>query len=165
MGSRGHTTCCNCGSFSENQSIERNNSVVTEGLLAFLTLVDSTTRKPEWSIKFDETRHDTTHSFFDSNIYKRPSDRFLNAINIYNLKKDSDHLPRYKLLSPPGRYLRSGWCYYTNQWTDYETQKAVASTHSHELPDNHSPLLNELLYWLTHLNTQEVLLLMFYPLP
>ena len=104
LGSRGHTTCCNCGAFSDNEQIDCEH--LDGGL----------------DHKFQESRYDTRSSYFDSNIYKRPSDKFLNAINIYNLKKDSDHLPRYKLLSPPGRYLRSGWCYYTNQWTDYEVE-------------------------------------------
>lgn len=103
-GSRGHTTCCNCGEYSKNEQID--NETWDGGL----------------DYKFQESHYDTRSSYFDSNIYKRPSDKFLNAINIYNLKKDSDHLPRYKLLSPPGRYLRSGWCYYTNQWTDYEIE-------------------------------------------
>ena len=103
-GSRGHTVCCNCGAFTKNIQIDAD-------------FCDSGLCK-----KFDKSQHDTRRSFFDSNIYKRPSDEFLNAINIYNSKKDSDHLPRYKLLSPPGRYLRSGWCYYTNQWTDYEVE-------------------------------------------
>ena len=103
-GSRGHTTCCNCGASTKNIQIDDEYS--DSGL----------TRK------FEKTYHDTRTREYDSNIYKRPSDKFLNEINIYNLKKDSDRLPRYKLLSPPGLYLRSGWCYYTNQWTDYAVE-------------------------------------------
>ena len=102
--SRGHTECCNCGAYENNMQIESEHG------------------SSGFERKFDKSQYDTRTREYDSNIYKRPSDEFLNEINIYNLKKDSDRLPRYKLLSPPGRYLRSGWCYYTNQWTDYEVE-------------------------------------------
>ena len=67
--SRGHTECCNCGAYENNMQIENKHG------------------SSGFERKFDKSQYDTRTREYDSNIYKRPSDEFLNEIQKF--KPDS----------------------------------------------------------------------------